>query len=77
MSTSTYESGSALRKVYVLVFSQLISRVFTFALNACVARSVGLAVFGLFSVNLYLVDAIILMLGREGIHFMHLFITTK
>ena len=58
--------GEALRQVLYLVGSQLASRVFTFLLNALVARQVGLASYGLSTVNMYLLDAIILTLAREG-----------
>ena len=63
-----YEPGAALRKVYILITSQLFSRVITFVLNTLIARQVGLSVFGLVSVNFYLLDAIILMLAREGLY---------
>lgn len=61
-----YQPGSALRKVTYLIGSQLLSRVLTFALNVVVARRVGLQSYGLATVNLYLLDAVILTLAREG-----------
>lgn len=73
MSASTqntpeeFRSGSALKKVLFLVAGQVASRGLSFGLNAIVARTVGLAVFGLSAVNLYLLDAVILGLCREAL----------
>lgn len=62
-----YESGSALRKVGVLLLSQLLSRGLTFFLNVFTLRAVGVASFGVSSVNLLLLEATVLMLAREAI----------
>jgi len=62
-----YQAGSALRKLPILIGSQFISRIFTFVLNVLVARSISLAAYGMFSVNFYLLDSIILMIAREGL----------
>lgn len=50
-----------------LVANQAFSRLATFVLNLLVVRTVGVSAFGLFSVNLHLVQTTVLLLCREGI----------
>ncbi len=56
---------NALAKAHLLILNQIISRGFTFFLNLFVVRQVGLVVYGISSINLYLLYTIILYVSRE------------
>ena len=58
---------AVLSNLKYLIASQFFSRGVTFSMNLFVARKVGPVVFGLASVNLYLLYTLILFVSREGL----------
>ena len=65
-ASSSYQAGSGLSQVSYLALNQLLTRGVTFLMNLYVARSVGPVAFGLQAVHLYLLNTIVLFLGREA-----------
>jgi len=61
------KSTSVLSQSRLLVLNQVIVRLFTFITNIFVVRRVGAAVFGLASVNLFLLYTSVIIISQEGI----------